>query len=294
MKQYLAVDIGGTSMKYAAVDDRGELRRLGTVPTGSGMTRAGLETALLQAARAVQGPLDGVGISTLGTVNSAAGRVLGGVENMPCLQDFCPAGLFAREWPGLPVNILNDVRAAALGEMWRGAAQGKRDFLCVAFGTGVGGCVVLNGRPLEGAFHRAGEIGYWNYAGPEEYWELQGSAVALIRRGAAALNCPDLDGRAFFARLEEGDPVCEALFADWLQKAGRVFANIQILLDLDTIVVGGGVSAQKERLTEPLRRAMEECLPPECRDRCRVVPALLGNDAALLGSVCGLLGRKVG
>ena len=82
MKQYLAVDIGGTSMKYAAVDDQGELRRLGTVPTGSGMTRAGLETALLQAVRAVQGPLDGVGISTLGTVDSAAGRVLGGEESI--------------------------------------------------------------------------------------------------------------------------------------------------------------------------------------------------------------------
>ena len=72
MKQYLAVDIGGTSMKYAAVDDRGELRRLGTVPTGSGMTRAGLETALLPTLNSM------VGMGIVSLPGMMTGQILSG------------------------------------------------------------------------------------------------------------------------------------------------------------------------------------------------------------------------
>ncbi len=288
MNQFLAVDIGGTSAKCALVGADGALRPLEGFATGSAMTRAELEQALL-AILSRAGQVDGVGISTLGIVDPSRGAVLGGVENMPCLTGLCPAELLSSHRPGLPVRIVNDAAAAALGEQWLGAARGCRSFVCAAFGTGVGGCVVLDGRPVEGMCHRAGEIGYWDYTGPEDYWELSGSAQGLVAAARLRTGEPGLDGVAFFHRLAQEDPVCRELFASWTARTGRVFANIALLLDMERIVVGGGISAQGEVLTAPLQAAMDACLPPDFRGACRVVPAALGNHAALLGAVSALV-----
>lgn len=285
MEEFLAIDIGGSSMKFARVSRGGTVRPLGRFPTGAHMTRAQLEEALTQAVSRAGGRPKGIGISSLGFVDTEAGYIRGGVENMPCLDGFSAAKLFAGICPGVPVSIINDASAAALGEQRFGAARGVHSFVCVAFGTGIGSCLVLNDKLWQGAGFRAGEIGYWDYDAPERDWEQESSAVALFRTAGSRLGVLDLTGEAFFARLSSGDPVCRELFERWTKKAGRIFANLVLLLDVSCILVGGGISAQGEALTQPLQRTMDLCLPPEFREHCRVIPAALGNDAALLGAV---------
>ncbi len=288
MKNFLAIDIGGTTAKCAIVQSGGELRPLEIFSTGPSMRRAELEHKLLDVlARA--GQVDGVGISTLGIVDRERGILLGGVENMPCLSGFRPGDVIGRSHPGLPVQIVNDAAAAALGEKWLGAARGCRNFACVAFGTGIGSCLVLNGQPLEGVHHRAGEIGYWDYGGPSGCWEQRNSAQALMEAARVRTGISSLDGIEFFRRLAAGDPVCRSLFEDWAAQVGRVFANMALLLDMERIVVGGGISAQGEALTAPLQISMDACLPPDFRCGCRVVPARTGNHAALLGAASLLM-----
>lgn len=211
------------------------------------------------------------------------------MENLPALQGFCPRSFFDEAGFAQPVCIVNDASAAVLGEHWLGAAQGLDNFLCVAFGTGIGGGLVLNGRLWNGSSFCAGELGYWDYLDDRHYWELEDSAIALIRKAQTQSGCPDLTGEAFFERLRLQDPLCCDLFESWAQKAGRIFANITLLLDLQAILVGGGISAQKEILTPALQACMDRCLPPHFRGRCKVSSALLGNRAALLGAVRPLL-----
>lgn len=291
MRRILAIDIGGTTAKCAVVQSDGTLNPQEGFATGPFLRRSKLERCLLNALSRA-GPVDGVGISTLGVVDSARGILLGGVENVPCLLDFCPGDAIGHSHPGLPVRLINDAAAAALGEQWLGAARGCRNFVCVAFGTGVGGCLFLNGQPLKGVHGRAGEIGYWDYAAPGDYWELRGSAQALIDSARKQTGDSTLDGISFFRRVAAEDPVCVPLFTAWAAHAGRIFANIALLLDMERIVVGGGISAQGEALTKPLQTAMDACLPPAFRGGCRVVPAQTGNHAALLGAARLFLTEK--
>lgn len=288
MKKILAIDIGGTTAKCALVQRDGSLYLLDGFATGSSMSRPALEKALLDLLTRA-GQVDGVGVSTLGIVDRAQGRIVGGVENMPCLAGFRPAEILSCSQPGLPVRVINDATAAALGERWQGAARGCHNFACVAFGTGIGCCLVLNGHPLEGSHHRAGEIGYWDYEDPKENWEQHGSAQSLVRAARTRTGISEMDGVEFFRLLTAGDPVCRTLFENWARRAGRVFANMALLLDMERIVVGGGISAQGEKLTAPLQSAMDSCLPPAFRGCCPIVPAKTGNHAALLGAAQLLL-----
>lgn len=290
MDEFLAIDIGGTTLKYALVRADGSIQPLGSLPTGAAMTRAELAQSLHKILNDPQTrSIRGIGISSLGIVDPQRGMVCTGVENLPALQGFCPRSFFDEAGFAQPVCIVNDASAAALGEHWLGAAQGLDNFLCVAFGTGIGGGLVLNGRPWNGSSFCAGELGYWDYLDDRHYWELEDSAIALIRKAQTQSGCPDLTGEAFFERLRLQDPLCCDLFESWAQKAGRIFANITLLLDLQAILVGGGISAQKEILTPALQACMDRCLPPHSRGRCKVSSALLGNRAALLGAVRPLL-----
>lgn len=291
MKAFAAIDLGGTSAKCALVWEDGSLKQLKGFETGANMTRSQLEKELARVLQDAQqeAPVAGVGVSTLGVVDRQAGRVLGGTENMPCLKDFCFKSFFESICPELLVSAMNDASCAALGEQWQGAAKGCRNFVCAAFGTGVGGCVVLDGKPIEGAHHRAGEIGYWNYRSPEDYWEQYGSTLALVHEARRATGDEKLDGRELFHRLGEGDERCKLLFDRWTTDAGQVFANLALALDMERIVVGGGISAQGQNLTCVLQQKMDDCLPPDFRGECEVVPATLGNNAALLGAVSTLV-----
>ncbi len=293
MGVFLAIDIGGTTMKGALVSQTGALECIGSLPTGSSLSRPQLENALSQlcAQAEAQAGIDGVGISTLGILDDQ-GAVLGGAENIPCLEGFSFRSFFARRLPGIPTEAINDASAAALGEKWKGAAQKMESFLCVAFGTGIGAGLVLNGKPWRGANGRAGEIGYWDFAGPEQYWEREDSAISLIRTAQLRTGCLSLTGPEFFECAAKKDPACLELFTHWARRTGRVFANMALLLDVQGIVVGGGISAQGEALTLPLQQAMDSCLPASFRGSCRVVPAQLGNHAALLGAASLLVDRK--
>lgn len=291
MKSFAAIDLGGTSAKCAIVWEDGSLKALTGFGTGSEMTVETLKKELARVLEEAQKetPVAGIGVSTLGVVDQKAGRVLGGTENMPCLTDFDFKSFFEGLCSEMPVSVVNDASAAALGEQWQGAAKGRKNFVCAAFGTGVGGCVVLDGKPVEGAHHRAGEIGYWNYRSPEDYWEQYGSTLALVSEARRATGDENLDGRELFRRMAEGDERCKHLFDRWTADAGSVFANLALALDMECIVVGGGISAQGQTLTRELQQKMDACLPPDFRGECAVVPALLGNNAALLGSVSTLV-----
>lgn len=290
MKQYLAVDIGGTSAKYALVGENGQCGPVRSFATGREMTGEEMEKQLTCAVNwALEKGAQGVGISCLGIIDPSDGRVLAGVENLPCLLESSPVQLLCKNFPRLAVAMENDAKAASLGEMWQGAGQNCRNFLSLVFGTGIGSGLVLEGRLVRGSHFRAGEIGYWSKGG--QAWEQEDSACALFARTARRLGLLQLSGQEFFERLRREDFVCREEFDAWAARVGRVMAHVTLLLDLDRILVGGGISAQGAFLTDRLQREMDRFLPPDFAGECRVLPAALGNQAALLGAVYNLLSR---
>ena len=184
MKQWIAIDIGGTEIKYGTVSEEGKVLQHFSAPTPS--EASGEE--LLELLGGIIAPLigeetAGIGIATLGAVNVEKGCVIGMCENLPALKDLPLKQALSGKF-GLPVSVMNDVNAAALGEAAFGAGRGIPTFFCMALGTGIGGAFVYEGRIVNGVHGTTGEIGYL-WSGQSEMYESWYIALFLLAKEAA-------------------------------------------------------------------------------------------------------------
>jgi len=287
----LGLDLGGTNVK-AAVLELGAGGVPGVLATDSCPTRAGDgEDAVLERVaalgRAVCSPYGepaSCGLALPGHFDAAAGtgsllpNLLGNWAGRPIAG---PVG--ARL--GLPVTLVNDVRALTLAELRLGAGRGARDLVCVALGTGVGGGVVIGGRLHLGLGH-AGEIGHTTVDpdGPPCGCGNRGCLDRMAGADAIAAAAGRETVAAAAAAARDGDAVARAAFARAGEYVGRVLAGAVVLLWPERVVVGGGVADAGELLLEPLRAELRRraCVAPV--DRIAVVRAELGPHAGAVGA----------
>ena len=282
---HLGLDLGGTNIKAAVVDSS-----LGVLATDACPTRAvDGEAAVLERVaslgRAVAAPFGepvSAGLALPGHFDAANGtgsllpNLLGDWAGRPIAG---PVG----DRLGVPVTLVNDVRALTLAELRLGAGRGARDLVCIALGTGVGGGVVIGGRLHLGLGH-AGEIGHTTVdpdgplcgCGNRGCLDRMASAQSI----AAAAGRADVADAAQAARA--GDPVARAAFARAGEYVGRVLAGAVVLLWPERVVVGGGVADAGELLLGPLRAELRRraCVAPEIP----VVTAELGPHAGAVGA----------
>jgi glucokinase len=210
---------------------------------------------------------------------------------------------------GLPVVVENDANAAAWGEAVFGGGRGERFIVCVTVGTGIGGGIVVDGELYRGRWGIAAEVGHYRVepngrpcgCGNRGCWEQYASGNALVRearwrsaeqREDAALMLSLGDGTpegVVGAHITEaarlGDPVAIASFEACGKWLGQGLADLSAILDPGCFVIGGGVSEAGELLLGPARRAYTEALTGRAhRPHAEVRPALLGNDAGLVGA----------
>jgi glucokinase len=282
---HLGLDLGGTNIKAAVVDSA-----LGVLATDISPTSAGDgETVVLERVaslgRAVVarfGELVSAGLALPGHFDAGSGtgsllpNLLGDWAGRPIAG---PVG----ESLGLPVTLVNDVRALTLAELRLGAGRGAQDLVCVALGTGVGGGVVIGGRLHLGLGH-AGEIGHTTV-------DPDGPLCGCGNRGcldrvASAESIAAAAGRASVAEAaaaaRDCDPVARAAFERAGEYVGRVLAGAVVLLWPERVVVGGGVADAGELLLAPVRAELRRraAVAPEIP----VVPAELGPHAGAVGA----------
>lgn len=277
------VDIGGTYIKTAVLED-GRLSSLQETPTNAA---AGAEQMLRNVAELVHGMpgVQCVGISTAGEVEPQTGRIRFAC-NIPGYTGMNPKTLLEQQL-GLPVAVENDVNAAAMGEYAFGAAKGKRDFVMLTFGTGIGGAAFAGGQLYRGSLGSAGEFGGL-ITHPEAVdpacqgtgsYERYASTTALVKRVSARF--PELtDGRAIFARLE--DEGVRAEVDGWIREISYGLVSLIHAFDPEAVVLGGGVMKQ-DYIQSQLTRQLQPLLKPSFRG-CRLIPAQLGNQAGLMGA----------
>lgn len=288
---YWGVDIGGTTAKYALISNRGKISTRGSFPTGASCAKEEFLTRFFAASKqAVEQGASGFGISCLGIVDSQTGEVRGGAGNFPALTGINLKQELLQRYPDLPVYLCNDVKAAARGEQWLGAGRNCENFFCITFGTGLGGCAVIDSKILEGAFLRAGEIAYWDYQSGTNHCERRLSTGYVMAAAARELGVPSLDGVEFFARIRQKDTKCLRILDNWVAGMARVIANIILLLDPEKFILGGGIAPQYDLLIPMIHRALVNMLPPDFQEHCPIVSAECGNDAGILGAVSMLIG----
>lgn len=286
MPEVIAVDVGGTSIRAAAIDIDGAVRREQACETPVAEGPDAVVAAVCGAAREMAGPdVVAAGVVVPGVVDAAAGIARYatnlGWRDVP-LRDRLAADL------GVPVVVEHDVRAAGRAELAFGSARGAADCLLVWLGTGIAGVIVADGRILEGAQGMAGEIGHlpvWPdgepcACGQRGCTEVYASGAGIARRYLSRSGVR-LDAAGIATRLDS-DSDAAAVWAEAADALGLALTSGTLLLDPAVIVLGGGLAGAGESLREPVAAALAARLAWRAAPEVRT--SLLAGRAGLLGA----------
>ena len=296
---YIGVDIGGTNLRGALARSTGEIvsrfRLKSAIANGaeSFLDRLTEEIVRLMGDAAGVGlQVQGVGlgipglIGTDGTIHSSVNlRPLEGMNLSRLLSDRLQ----------LPVVSANDANLIALGEVWAGAGQGMRSVVVVTIGTGLGSGLVLDGKLWTGAAGFAAEFGHLTVepeglpcpCGNRGCLEQYVSAAALSRYGGGRTP----EELALLAQA--GDPVACAAFENIGYWLGTALAGMLNVLNLEGIIVGGGVSGGFDLFAPVLLRTIQQRAFPQIAEQVVVCQAALGDDAGLVGGALLAAGKRL-
>lgn len=282
----LAFDVGGSSVKYAVLEENGTVGEKGSFKTPADLE--GFYEGLRQTKEKLgkAHTFSGAAFSMPGAVDDAKG-VIGGSSAIPYIHDFDIKSAMA-DALGLPVAMENDANCAALGETWLGAAEGCKDVAFFVIGSGVGGAVVKDGRVHHGAHLHGGEFGYMVGDDGETILSEAASTENMARACEKRKGLPakSLDGRKVFQLAAEGDEAAKQSIAQMIEALARAIYNIQYSYDPECFVIGGGISA-REDFVPAIEAAIDRILARVkiARIRPDVRQAKFGNDANLIGAV---------
>ncbi|WP_373975399.1 ROK family protein [Chitinibacter sp. SCUT-21] len=280
----IAFDIGGTQIKYGIVDEAGQVLSAQLCDTPKLEGGSGLIKVLITLAQPLitQYQPAGIAISSFGLIDAKTGIVLGAAEAIAGYTG-TNVKLELETALLLPVAIDNDVNCVAIAEGWRGAAQGVENYIAVAIGTGIGGGVVINNRIYRGHRAAAGEWGYMLVDGViwEDHASMRGLQAAAAHLQADAV----LDGRAIFARYDQGDEQIKLVVEHWFRLLATGLANLIYAINPERLVIGGGITARGEVFLTQLQQALQAVLLPDFKNMSEVVLASAGNHAGMIGAV---------
>lgn len=303
----LAVDLGGTNLRVAAISPSGEMLERESAPTRADEGHDSVierMAALCQAVaqKAVLADDAPIGVASPGPLDPHTGVVIF-TPNLPGWRDV-PLGPMLAEQTGRAVRVSNDANCAALGEARFGAAAGLHDVVYLGLGTGVGGGLVIGGKMYEGGFGMGGELGHVTVAtnGPRCTCGSVGCLEAFVAGWAVAreaqLVCTTADGdrirsfangkkadaRAVTMAANEGDPAAIEILARAGRALGAAMGAFINIFNPQAIVIGGGLSASGDALLNPARTAMTSYSFQGLRVQASIRLATLGDDNGLYGA----------
>jgi glucokinase len=289
----VALDVGGSAMKGAVLDEQGPVGGFHRWPTPRSEGPEAVVVAVLGAVDELLSRADGavaVGLVVPGLVDDRAGVALYS-ENIGWRD--VPFRDLVAEHSGLPVGFGHDVRAGGLAERTLGAARGVDEVLFVPVGTGISGAMYVAGRLIDNRY--AGEIGHIDVGtgqrcacGASGCLETIASAASIAKRYNQATGESVAGAREVLKLMAAGDRAAGVVWYEAVDALARALATYTSLLAPELIVIGGGLSQAGEVLLEPLRRRLGELLVWQLEPR--IVAAALGENAACLGA--GLLARE--
>lgn len=317
-KVTLGVDLGGTNMRFGLVSGAGEVLARGWVATdaddGVDAVISRIVTGaedLMDKAKTRGHDVTGIGIGVPGIIST--GGIVRLSPNLPGWVDIKLKGMLEDRLK-LPVEVENDANAYALGEYMHGAGRGAASMVCFTLGTGVGGGIILDGEVWRGADGMAGEVGHITVypngikcnCGNTGCLERYSSATAVVEKtieslskgaksslaGAYRKDRASINARAIKEAAVSGDRLALWVYSGAGRALGIVAAGLINLLNIERIVVGGGMAGAWGLLEEPLVSEVDKRAFRIPAERCGIVPGTLGDDAALIGSASLAARRK--
>lgn len=297
-----AVDLGGTHLRVALVDDTGRILKQSKQETPKIDSAHAIVAALVELAQqwnSYKQAVVAASIMVPGAVDNAKAVVLQ-APNLPSLVNFALKAELEQKL-GWPVFLENDANAAAVGEMWLGAARGFCDVVSVTLGTGVGGGVIIEGKLWRGSHGSAGEIGHTAVdpfsglkckCGNTGCLELFASATAIVRMTRenlsffpeSRLQSEGLTAERVYDAGRNGDELAIAVFKRFGMYLGIGLANLINLIDPQIIVIAGGAVNGWDLFAEEMYRQVEERAFRTTAQQVKIARAECGDNAGLLGA----------
>ncbi len=281
----LAFDIGGTEIKYALCDENFELTEKNAIPTNAHEGGKRIIERVVEIIKTFDG-IERIGISTAGQVNSVKGEIIFATDSIPGYTGTKIKEIIEAE-TGIPTAVENDVNSAAIGEAIFGAAKDFDSFICLTYGTGIGGAIYLDNKLFTGSTFSAGEFGHIvTHAGGRSCtcggsgcYEAYASASALVRNVAEKTG-KEMNGREIFENFD--NPEIRNVIDKWIDEIVIGLKCLVYIFNPSFIVAGGGIM-NESYITDEINKRLQNELMMSFRN-VRVVKALMGNDANKLGA----------
>ena len=307
----IGVDLGGTNIAAAIVNDKGQILVKGSTPTLNDRSyepivadMAKLCKDLVAEAGLKFEDIHSVGIGSPGIPDPIKGLIVYAnnlsFRNTPIREEF-------QKHIDLPVYVENDANVAAFGEYEAGTGKQYKDIIAITLGTGVGGGVIIDHKIVGGSWNGGAELGHIVIksggvqctCGRKGCWERYSSATGLIREATlAAISNPDsqlnklvegnmdkMNAKIPFDAAQQGDVIAQSVIDQYVEDLAVGLVNVINIFQPEIIVLGGGVSAQGDNLIVPLKERMtEEIYGGEEMFKTKIEVAQLGNDAGIIGA----------
>jgi predicted NBD/HSP70 family sugar kinase len=293
MANYLTVDVGGTNIKYAIMNDKGEILEKGEIPTPYEGLEVFIDTIVDLYNQFAEYNVEALAMSAPGKIDSANGyfytsgalKYISGVNLRDRLAERIP----------VPFAVENDAKAAALAELWMGSMQGITNGSVVVLGTGIGGAIIINGKLYRGSTFAAGEYSCISSRldlpyDREHNWANLNGVGHMVEAYEEMIGAEkgSLNGRILFTRANEGEPEALKAIEDYCVYLATAITSLQTILDVERVSIGGGISRQPI-LLDTLRRVITEMSAPfEGRVPYTlpdIQPCSFGNDANMIGAL---------
>lgn len=290
MKKYLTIDVGGSSIKYAIVNEQLEISKKESMNVIH-KNRNDFVDCLKKIYQKYEHEIAGVAISMAGTINPDNGRIilcgafdfLRGYTIHELLSGFCK----------VPISIENDANCAALAEISEGSLKGKREAIVVLLGSSIGGAIIRDGLIYHGKHYSAGEFSLIKTNGEDDglhnLWRNKNGKNGLLRLVQKHLNSQQIySGIEIFDMANQGnEKVCAAIHEFTHLLAIQLY-NVQAAFDPECIAIGGGISSEpllfqylSKNLSDIFQREEMYHLPVT---KPNIVPCTFRNDANLIGA----------
>ena len=277
----LAIDIGGTMIKYGLVSFDGKILSTDKIKTEASK---GLNNILNKIDNIFKGYKEnnpvGIAVSGTGQINSMIGKVIGGNPIIPNWIGTNLVKILEKKY-NLPAVLENDVNCVALGEKWIGAGKDLSNFICLTIGTGIGGGIILNNQLFRGENFVAGEFGHILIKKGE--FEQFASTTALIRLVKERTE-KTLNGKEIFDLEKKEIVEYQEVISEWIENLTDGLSSIVYCFNPANIILGGGVIEQGEPLINRIKDSLFKKIGPQFKEKLNIIQAKLGNNAGMIGA----------
>lgn len=300
----LGIDIGGTNIKFGIIDDSYNIVKKLSIETPKQKGDIGMISAIISKAQEIYNeiPFDGIGIGSPGRIDSQNGVCII-ATNLP--YDNTPIVKMFEDEFNMPVTLENDGVCAVCGELYAGAGRKYNNFVMLTIGTGIGGGIIVEGKPYSGITNLAGEFGHMtiNYGGPQcmcgntGCYELYASITALISQTKkkieqypnsllANMGVGQVTGKTAFDAARAGCPVGMEVVDTYIGYLAYGIRNVLKTFDPRAIILGGAISNEGNNLLIPLKEKLQ------LNNKTKIEISGLENKAGIIGAASKCMRRR--